>query len=674
VLRILTSVALAALLLPGCGDRTEQPHGHASVGSSSFGFRPAAGWNTATDAAAPGCAAGAATAATVPVADRPGDFPEETMKRLPPEGIVVWACSYVAGPNGASNFSPATLPLHLSEADVQAAWEGQPNPDVPQYVLWRSANGYDLDVRVFFGTEHPPAQRLAEAQTELDRLEVPLDTETTTGSAADSPPRAVPQVHWRHSLSLGRPYDGSLVRGVRFPAEGRTFFTWDPILLHSPDRPWRRYGNDRLVRIVLRVLAGYAHAHPDAPRVGIGDFSRPHGGYFGPKHASHQNGLDVDVYYPRLDRRERAPRSAAQIDRRLAQDLLGRFLHEGAVKIFVGPNTHLAGPPRIVQVLGHHDNHMHVRIAPGTRTTPAAYTAPLPSERIALVTAERENRLIAVDLRSRRVLRRLRMPDDPQNVEAYAGEAVVVSTRAGAVTFVDPKTLKVRRILHGFGAPHIAAFAPGGDYVYVSDDERGQLAVVLGRVIRRIFVGYGAHHMSFSPDQRRLWVALGERARSIAVVDTRNVARPRLVGHVDPRGLAHDLAFTPDGHYVWVTYDDRSYLRVFDARTQRPVATLFAGSAPAHVRFDDASGLSLFGRYAYVTSGNSSAVRIFDWRARRLVRTIRTAPGSYNLSIDRGLLATSSLTDGIVTVVSGGRRILSERVAPAARDVALAVH
>jgi murein endopeptidase len=181
---------------------------------------------------------------------------------------------------------------------------------------------------------------------------------------AHGPTAAQPLVHWRHSVSLGRPDQGSLVRGVRLPAGGRTFFTWDPLLHRSPDRPWRRYGNDRLVRIVLRVLAGYARAHPHAPRVGIGDLSRPRGGPFGPKHASHQNGLDVDVYYPRLDRRERPPRSTAQIDRRLAQDLLERFLRAGAVKIFVGPNTHLTGPPRIVQVLGFHDNHMHVRIAP----------------------------------------------------------------------------------------------------------------------------------------------------------------------------------------------------------------------------------------------------------------------------------------------------------------------
>jgi murein endopeptidase len=171
------------------------------------------------------------------------------------------------------------------------------------------------------------------------------------------------RVHWRHSQSLGRPDRGTLVHGVQLPAEGEHFFTWDPILRRSPDRPWRRYGNDRLVRIVLRVVSQYARAHPDAPRVGIGDLSRPHGGSFLPKHASHQNGLDVDVYYPRLDRRELAPRSAAQIDRRLAQDLVDRFLRAGAVKIFVGPHTHLTGPPRIVQVLALHDNHLHVRIA-----------------------------------------------------------------------------------------------------------------------------------------------------------------------------------------------------------------------------------------------------------------------------------------------------------------------
>ena len=173
---------------------------------------------------------------------------------------------------------------------------------------------------------------------------------------------ADPVVHW-HSTSLGRPDHGSLVNGVQLPAEGITFFTWDPVLLRSPDRGSRRWGNDRLVRMVQEVVGEYWLENPDAPRVCIGDLSRRHGGDFQPTHASHQNGLDVDVYYPRLDRRERPPIRPAQIDHPLAQDLVNRFIAAGATRIFVGPNTHLKGPRRIVRVLVLHDNHMHVRIA-----------------------------------------------------------------------------------------------------------------------------------------------------------------------------------------------------------------------------------------------------------------------------------------------------------------------
>jgi murein endopeptidase len=123
------------------------------------------------------------------------------------------------------------------------------------------------------------------------------------------------------------------------------------------------------VRIVLRVARAYHRAHPRAPRMAIGDLSRPRGGDFGPRfgyigHASHQNGLDVDVYYPRADGRERAPRWASEINRRLSQELVNRFLAAGAVTIFVGPNTGLSGPAGVVAPLVNHDNHLHVRILP----------------------------------------------------------------------------------------------------------------------------------------------------------------------------------------------------------------------------------------------------------------------------------------------------------------------
>jgi murein endopeptidase len=181
----------------------------------------------------------------------------------------------------------------------------------------------------------------------------------TGGRFAPAPDRAV---RWHDSRALGSPAAGTLVGGVRLPPGGPTYFTWDPLLHRRPDRAWRRWGTDDLVRLVLRVAAKYADEHPHASRLGVGDLSRPKGGWFGPRHASHQNGLDVDVYYPRRDGRERPPVDVGQIDLGLAQWLVDLFVKAGATRVFVGPNTGLRGPPAVVQVLDGHDNHLHVRI------------------------------------------------------------------------------------------------------------------------------------------------------------------------------------------------------------------------------------------------------------------------------------------------------------------------
>ncbi|MQA73915.1 MAG: hypothetical protein GEU88_06160 [Solirubrobacterales bacterium] len=194
-------------------------------------------------------------------------------------------------------------------------------------------------------------------------------------TATPSAPRTVehdrsPRVAWRDSVAVGAPGAGRLVRGVRLPAEGRSFFTWDPILRRRPDRDWRRWGTDDLVRTTLRVLRRFHRRHPGAPRVGVGDLSLRRGGYFGAEvsggigHATHQNGLDVDVYYPRLDRRERPPTSVDQVDLGPSQELVDRFVEAGAITVFVGPNLPLTGPAGVVVPLVNHDNHLHARFAP----------------------------------------------------------------------------------------------------------------------------------------------------------------------------------------------------------------------------------------------------------------------------------------------------------------------
>jgi Penicillin-insensitive murein endopeptidase len=191
----------------------------------------------------------------------------------------------------------------------------------------------------------------------------------TDSPRASGAPVGRPAIRWRRSVALGSPTAGRLVRGVRLPARGADFATWDPNLHRIPNRAWRRWGTNRLVRLLLSIAREYRTAHPYARPLLIGDLSRPHGGDFGRQfgyvwHASHQNGLDVDIYFPRTDRVRREPRSAADIDRRLSQDLVDRFVRAGATDVFVGPGTGLTGPPGVVQVIPHHDDHMHVRIEP----------------------------------------------------------------------------------------------------------------------------------------------------------------------------------------------------------------------------------------------------------------------------------------------------------------------
>ena len=176
----------------------------------------------------------------------------------------------------------------------------------------------------------------------------------------DQPRTETVHVEWRHATSLGLQYAGSLVDGTQLPVDGPDWVTWNPNTDSTPNLPGRLYGNEHTIHRLLTVLAAYRAAHPDATRVVVGDISLRHGGRMD-QHVSHQNGLDVDVYYPRLDRRPSAPIATSQIDRHLAQDLLDRFVDAGAKMVFVGYATGLHGPSGVVVPYPNHENHMHVR-------------------------------------------------------------------------------------------------------------------------------------------------------------------------------------------------------------------------------------------------------------------------------------------------------------------------
>jgi hypothetical protein len=177
-----------------------------------------------------------------------------------------------------------------------------------------------------------------------------------------APPPAAPieaRVQWRESIAHGTANTGWLERGVILPDEGPGFYTYDPYTQAPPNRRERRNGTATLVREIIDLGRWWERAYPDAPRLGIGDLSNEGGGNFD-LHASHENGLDVDIRLPRADGQE-GQSNPANYDRALTQALADRLVGRRVEYVFYGPNLDVRGPSGIVMTWPNHDDHLHVR-------------------------------------------------------------------------------------------------------------------------------------------------------------------------------------------------------------------------------------------------------------------------------------------------------------------------
>jgi hypothetical protein len=290
---------------------------------------------------------------------------------------------------------------------------------------------------------------------------------------------------------------------------------------------------------------------------------------------------------------------------------------------------------------------------------------------VALVAAETANEVLAVSLgpHGGHVLRRVRLTAPLMIAAPLHGPAVVVGT-SGSVTLLGWHSLRPLKVFRGFRAPKVAAIAPDGRLAYVTDERTGDLSVIdlrRRRIVRRVFVGLLAHHLGVSPDGKRIWVALGETARTIVRLDSSNPRKPRVVGRFHPPLAAHDAAFAPNGRTVWVSSASAPFVTVFGAATGKVLHRVPANRAPQHVAFSGGSAL--------VTSGYGSSLDAFSGRTYRLRRAVAVPYGSFNLGTFGGEIVMSSLLTGQVTELEAGtlKRFWTARVAPAARYVAISV-
>ena len=302
---------------------------------------------------------------------------------------------------------------------------------------------------------------------------------------------------------------------------------------------------------------------------------------------------------------------------------------------------------------------------------PAA-SAGVPANRpVAIVAAETANEILAVSLgpHGGHVLKRVHLAD-PLMVAAPLHGPTVVLDPHGTVTLLGWHSLRPIKVFRGFSNPQVARIAPGDRFAYVADGGSGKVSVVdlaRRRIVDRVYVGLQAHHMSFSPDGKRLWIVLGEVATTIVRLDTSRLARPHVVGRLHPRFLSHSIGFAPDGRTVWVSSSRARYVTVYSAASGEVVKVLRAEPAPQEVAFSGARAL--------LTSGYGSSLQAVLWRTYRRLGTVRMPYGSFNLATYGGNVVTSSLFTGQVVELEAGtlRRFWTTKVAPETRYVAISV-
>jgi DNA-binding beta-propeller fold protein YncE len=262
---------------------------------------------------------------------------------------------------------------------------------------------------------------------------------------------------------------------------------------------------------------------------------------------------------------------------------------------------------------------------------------------IALVTADTEAAVVAVDVLSGRVLRRIATRPDPRSIERVGETAVVTHTAIGEVTLL--RGLQIQHLLRGFGEPRYTAGTPDGRHAFITDSGRADLAVVdvlLGRVVARLHLGGWPRHVSIDQAGRTLWVALGTEARELAVVDVTRPLQPRRTGTIRPPFRLHDVGFVPGTGHVWVTSGDRGVVAIYDAARGHVLRKVAADSPPQHVTFQ--------GKRAYVTSGEDGTLRVHDLGGR-LLRVTTVPTGSYNIQRGPGRILTPSLAHGTLCVL-----------------------
>jgi DNA-binding beta-propeller fold protein YncE len=172
-----------------------------------------------------------------------------------------------------------------------------------------------------------------------------------------------------------------------------------------------------------------------------------------------------------------------------------------------------------------------------------------------------------------------------------------------------------------------------------ADDGKG--ALVLERTIPLPNVAGRIDHLAIDPAHTRLAVAeLGNGSVDIIDLASGGVAH-RITGLQEPQGIA----FSQDGELIVVAEGGAGDVRLFDAKTFAPIATIPLGEDADNVRIDPRNGHAVVGYGA-------GALAVIDLASRKVLSQVKLPAHPEGFQIDSAGNAYVNLPDARTIVVA----------------------
>ncbi len=257
-----------------------------------------------------------------------------------------------------------------------------------------------------------------------------------------------------------------------------------------------------------------------------------------------------------------------------------------------------------------------------------------PDRRTLYVAVSNDNRLVAVDLRSRRV-RVLAAAPDPDRfaVSPDGARLYVVDDDGAAVATVAAADGRPGRRMVVDGEPEGIAVSPDGRWLVCTSEATGQALVIetaTGAVTARLPVGARPRDAAFSTDGRRLWIS-AEQDATVSAFDTRGFAR---LGAVDlrtdgaPQGTqAVGLAINRAGTRLYVATGRGNRVAEVDAAALKVLRTFDVGVRNWSV------ALSPDERRLYAANGLSADLTVVDLTSGRTLQTLKLGGRPWGVAV-----------------------------------------